>query len=147
MQACTYLGEHKECDVRIVFQDLALESKADMPSEDRISDVSLMIFDGNGMLERHFRLENASRYPYIDVSLLKNIPIHIIITQSAAFCNTIAKKYAAQTVNLRGISINEILFTESIVDITKYSVHLLFSCSVSTCPSIGSVLRATITEC
>lgn len=71
MQACTYLGEHKECDVRIVFQDLALESKADMPSEDRISDVSLMIFDGNGMLERHFRLENASRYPYIDVSLLK----------------------------------------------------------------------------
>lgn len=71
MQACTYLGEHKECDVRIVFQDLALESKADMPSEDRISDVSLMIFDGNGMLERHFRLENASRNPYIDVSLLK----------------------------------------------------------------------------
>ncbi len=63
--------EHSEstADVRITIGDTSMITRADMPDEDKISDISLMIFDTYGMLEKSIYLQGGLQT--CNVSLLK----------------------------------------------------------------------------
>ena len=55
--------DHSErmADVCITIGSSAMSTKADMPDVDRISDISLMIFDSYGMLEKHIYLHGGQQ--------------------------------------------------------------------------------------
>ena len=57
-----------DVDIRVCLN--TINTKADMPDEDKISDISLMIFDGNGLLEKHLYLTDGQTS--CTVGLLKN---------------------------------------------------------------------------
>ncbi len=65
---CSYMDRPKETDVRITFSSEGLKSRASNPDEEKISDISLMIFDGTGAAEECFWLEG--RYPECSATLI-----------------------------------------------------------------------------
>lgn len=64
-------GEHSEstADVHICIGTTSMISKADMPDEDRVSNVSLMVFDSHGSLEKSVYLSGGQQT--CNVNLLK----------------------------------------------------------------------------
>jgi hypothetical protein len=65
----------KSADVCITLGSTAMCTKADLPDEDRISDISLMIFDSYGMLEKYTYLRGGQQS--WNVNLLKGVTYSI----------------------------------------------------------------------
>mgnify|MGYP003299983464 CR=1 FL=1 len=70
--SCTEISESTQ--VHISFINTAIESKASLPDENRITDVSLMIFDRNGNLE------------YSTYSSNRTFTVNLLVGEAYTFC-------------------------------------------------------------